>query len=56
MTAHARPARQLARVLAFVLLLLGVLGPVHASVGDRLPEFRECVQVRRRDDLDWSLG
>lgn len=37
-----RPLLSLATVLVVVLLLAG---PAVASVGDRLPEFKECVEV-----------
>lgn len=39
-------ARTHAASALFVVLLLLLTSPAHASVGDRLPEFRECVDVR----------
>lgn len=38
----------LALALALATSLLLFCGGVHASIGDRLPEFRQCVEVGDR--------
>ena len=52
------PSRQRTWVGTPLLALLALVlfaGVVRASVGDRLPEFRDCVQVRVDDKLEMEM-
>lgn len=54
MRPHARQKCRLLLIACIVLLFAGV---TTASLGDHLPEFRECVEVRSQSgDMQQSIG